>query len=83
MVLNCISTFAHVHTNKHSGLRYSQDHDIHEKEQKSVFLSAEEHLTANVIHMLLNGSQQLIYVESRVTIASNPKGYKESNSVTN
>lgn len=53
------------------------------KEQKSVFLSAEEHLTSNVIHMLLNGSQQLIYVESRVTIASNPIGYKESNSVTN
>lgn len=48
-----------------------------------MFLSAEEHLTANVIHMLLNGSQQLIYVESRVTIASNPEGYKESNSVTN
>lgn len=34
-------------------------------------------------HVLLYGSQQLIYVESRVTIASNPKGYKESNSVTN
>lgn len=56
---------------------------MHDNGQKSVFLSPEEHLTANVKHVLLYGSQLLADVDSHVTIASNPKGYKESNSVTN